>query len=170
MLFELFFLRMLVPSADCAFGIDIACFGEGDFGEHRSDQFINKHGKERDLLYDSADLRIEVRTHNDGCHTQRNACLRQQRDTQIFHDIVVATGELCAQRSTAVFAYRTAENVYCTDENDPTAREYRKVKLCAAYHEKDDEKGRCPTVYSVHKLFGEIADIAENCAEHHAGE
>ena len=45
-----------------------------------------------------------------------------------------------------------------------------KIKLCAAGYEENDEQGRGPTVHPFHKFLGEITDIAEYGAQHHAGQ
>ena len=54
--------------------------------------------------------------------------------------------------------------------NAPRVGKNGKIKLCAAENEEEDEERRGPTVKSVHKLFREITDIAEDSAEHHAAE
>ena len=44
------------------------------------------------------------------------------------------------------------------------------VELCAADDEEEDEKGSGPSVGSLHKFFGEVADIAEHCSQNHTSE
>ena len=161
------FFRVLVARARLAFGVDIARFGKRDFREERTNEFVDKHGKEGNLRDNRALCAKLARFH---CHAERNARLGKQGNAEVFDDIVVALGEFCAQIRARIFSCRTACDIHNANEYDHDIGEHREFKLRTAKHEKEYEQGRGPAVHPFHKLLGEIANIAKYRAEHHAGE
>jgi hypothetical protein len=63
------------------FGFDVACLGKCDFGEHRAEKFVNKNREKSDVSYHYAN-RTEFKRRNG--HSERNTCLRQKGNTEIF--------------------------------------------------------------------------------------
>ena len=68
-------------------GDDIACLGERDLCQQRTDQFQNHNGEQDDIADQNA-------VSTEGCdlqgHTERDTCLREQRDAEVFADLVGA--------------------------------------------------------------------------------
>ena len=150
-----------------AFGLDIACFGEANLGEERTYDLINENGKEGDVANDitfSAELSRFDR------HTESNACLGKEGDTEVFDDVGIAFHHAGADACAEVFTNGASNDVNDADDDNGDVCKYGELKLCAADDEEEDEDGGSPAVCSFHEFFGEITDIAEYGAEHHARE
>ena len=161
------FSGMHVTHALLAFGVDIACFQKRHFGKCRSDDFVNKYGKQRNVGNDNAH---RAKRHSLDCHAQRYARLRQQRDAQIFCDIFIAVRELRAKVCARIFTSRTCKDIHNADKHDYPVGKHGKFKFRAAQHEEQHQKGRTPTFYARHKFFREITNVAKYRTEHHANE
>ena len=161
---------VLGSCADSAFGDDFACIGKRNLGKERTDNFINQYGKKGDVEYQITAGDAGCGRGCLGCHAQCNACLRKQSDTQILHDVGGAFGHLCAGVCARVLTCGTGEDVNHANQDDDPVSEYAQVQLCAAEDEEENEQRSGPTVDTVHQFFGEVTDVAENRAQHHAGE
>ena len=158
---------MFVSCAGLAFFLDIACFGEADLGEEGTDDFINENGKECDIAYDIA---FNAKLFGFDSHTERNACLGEEGDTEIFYDVGITFCGSCADARTEVFTEGTSCDISDTDNNNGNAGEYGEIEFRAADNEEEDEDRSGPSVCSFHKFFGEVTDVAEYGTEHHTSE
>jgi len=156
-----------VTGADSALGLDVTRLCEGDLGEEGADDLVNEDGEEGYALDDGA---LGAKLHCLRRHTKCDACLRKEGDAEILDDIVVTARHLRAYKCAEDLAQRAGGDIRDTDYYYTDAGEDGKVELCSAENEEEDEQGRRPAVYSVHKLLGEVAGVAEHRAEHHTNE
>lgn len=168
-LFGRHFLGVLVTGADSALGDNLACLGEGDLGEEGTYDFVYQNGEKGDVQHQLAAGDAGCGRRCLGCHAQRNACLRKQGNTQILDDVRLAFGHLGTAECAQIFACGTGEDVDHANEDDDPALEYAQVQFCAAEDEEENEERSGPAIDTVHEFFGEITDVAEDCAQHHAG-
>ena len=82
-------------------GLDFACLLECPACEQRTDELVNKNCKKHDV---AGEVAFFAKLHSRCAHTQRNACLRQKRDTEVLTNLRLALNELCAAQSAEVFA------------------------------------------------------------------
>ena len=79
-------------------GLDVAGLGEGDLGEHRTKELVNKNCEEGDVSNDGSD--IGKVAGEDGLslhrHTERNARLGKKGDAEVFYDSVLTLHHLGA--------------------------------------------------------------------------
>ena len=77
--YQRFLFGVLVTGTRSAFGVDVASFRKRHFRKRRADQFIDKHGKQRDTYDDLRDVRTAEfrRAFYHVRHTERYARLRQ---------------------------------------------------------------------------------------------
>ena len=128
----LFAFRVFFTGARFAFGVDFTRFLQGNFGEQRSDEFVNQYREQGDIDDDFRNecaLRAQIKNIllYKVCHTERYACLGKQGDAEILDDVIIALSELGTQKRAAVLTDRTADDVNNADENDDAARENGKL-------------------------------------------
>lgn len=123
--FRCHFLRVLVARARFALGIDISRFRQRDLRQHRSDQLVNEHRKQR-YVRDQKSVRAQ-RLLRFERHTERYARLRQQRYAEVFDDVIVTARKLGAEHRARILARRTAYNIRYADEYVHTVCEYGKL-------------------------------------------
>ena len=102
------------------------------------------------------------------CHTKCNARLREKGDAEVFYNVFVTARCLCAPACTEIFTDAAEDDVCNADNYEYPVGENAEVELCTADDEEEDEKGSGPSVGSLHKLLGEVTDVAEDGSEHHA--
>ena len=156
--------------AGLSVGTDLTCAEQRNFSKYRTYKLINENGKERDVANDfGVALKACGVTYNES-HSKGNSCLREKGDTQIVNYLSVTLNSLCGDEGADIFTCATDEYVDHANCDYGEACEYREIKLCAADNEEKHEYGSSPTVNSVHKLLGEVTDVAEDSSKHHTGE
>lgn len=118
------------PANALAFlGLDLTCLQQCDLREEWTDQLVDQDSKKGDICDHHACVAERFGFDR---HAECHACLRQERDAEIFDDIRVAVRDFSTAECANAFADRAREDVDDTDENDGTASEDRKLKLCTA--------------------------------------
>ena len=112
-----FLLRVLFAGARFAFGVDIACLQKGYLGQRRADKLVYKNGEKGNTNNHGCNFRAGkfYRFFYHARHTEGNACLGQEGDTEILNDVVVAVCKTGAEICARVFTRRTEDEVYNTD-------------------------------------------------------
>ena len=85
--FGLFQIELTAVADGFVHRVDLACGLQGYLGEQRTDQLIDQDGKQRDVL---DQLALFAKAPRRDAHTERDTCLRQQRDAEIFADLRLA--------------------------------------------------------------------------------
>lgn len=145
---------------------DFSGFGQSNLSQHWADQFINQHGKEGDISN-----QLTLFAHGLGYfhgHTQGNAGLRQQGNTQILADHWAAFGQFRADEGAEDLARGAEENVGQANAHNSQTGEYTELQFGAAENEEQNIQRGCPFIRSVHHILREVTDVAENGAGHHA--
>ena len=106
---------MFFSGVGFAFSLDIACFGKCDLGKEGTYDFINQNCKEGDVTNDRT---VGSKFNCLHCHTESNACLREQSNTEVFNDIRVTFGHFCANACAEIFTETTGAHVNKTDDNN----------------------------------------------------
>ena len=83
---------------------------------------------------------------------------------------MAAFGKLGGTHRAEIFTEGTEHYVNNADKHENGLFEHAQVKARAADHEKERVKGLCPAFGSFHHFFRGLAHVAEDRAEHHAGE
>ena len=112
--FCLFFVFVSADDDFRLFGLNVACLGQSDLGQQRTEEFIDQYAEEHDVT--NSISAAEFRFGNDR-HTECDTCLRQQRYAQPFPN---AGGTVCGSGTpfcTEIFTGRTADDVDDTEDN-----------------------------------------------------
>ena len=147
---------------------DISRFGQCDLGDHRSDKLIDEHAEENGVS-DDAPFRLGKGGECHQRHAEGHACLRNEREAEIFADLRVCAGDDGAGTGTEILTDHADDDVHDADENVRRLLEEIKAEICARKNEEKDVDRHRPLVGLLHDFGGVPADVAENGAEHHAG-
>ena len=155
-------------AADSTLGLDVACLGECDLGKIRTKDLVDKNRKECDGLYNLTGGCAKCKSL--ARHTESNARLRKKGYAKVLGGVLITVGHTRADACAEILTNASERDVDNADKNEDAVSEYGEVELCTADNEEEHEKGRCPLVRSVHKILGEVTDVAENSTEHHTSE
>lgn len=159
------FARDDAAGGSSALGLDVAGFGQRDLGQQRADEFEDHNGEQHDV----SDQGAVLAEHEDlQRHSERDACLREQGNAEVFDDVRLAVHHLGKRSRAEAFSDRSYGKEQHADHDDRKVGEHEQVEFRAGQHEEQYEQRRRPTVDTFHQFFGEFADVDEHGAEHHA--
>ena len=147
-------------------GRDFSGSRQGNLGQDGAYQLVDQHGEEDDAAHDGT-LGTEV-CGDGGGHTQSHTGLGQQGDAQVFAHGLGAANHPGADTGTDDLAGGTHEDIHQTNAHDSGTAEDPQVQLCTGQHEEQNVNGGGPAVGPVHDLVGEVTQVAEDGAAHHA--
>ena len=151
-------------------GCDLACLGERNFGEYGADKLIYERCEERDSHNLGCDTELgKPRVGSDHLrHTDSNACLGQKRYAEVSAHIGLGFGDSGTDVCSAVLADGTGKDVY--DAGKPDRCKDGEIQLRAREHEEQHEKSGRPVLGEIENFDGVLAQVCEECAEHHTGQ
>ena len=151
---------------------DVPCLDQRPLGHHRAKDLVDQDAEENDEAHGVADhTAAEYAIGTDGRdHAQSHACLRQKRDAQVLHGLLVALHELGAAEGAQDLTQGAEQDVDHADDDEYGLLEHGEIQAGAADDEEENEQRLCPLFGSLHHFLGGLTDVAEHRSQHHAGE